>query len=239
MNSASVGLERVESEWELWDRLRKEFHELPIIGCIGNQDCWGWNQKLSRCTGAEPLFGKAMALARIPLAQPFYAVTVGGWRLIVLDSVQRGGRHGFVPEIDEVQRAWLGAELEADRETPTVIVSHVPLIPGPAEFAGAEISEPSKTGDWVLGGSTVHADGPSLVSLLRNFPSVKLCLSGHTHIPQRIEFGGITFAVIPPLSGAWWRGPFQGFEGGFAFLDLLDNGEFLLSEGQVSSFLGK
>ena len=234
MNSVNADLIRVEAQWAVWHGVRAGIERTPVFPCLGNQDVWGWNGKASGCTGEEPLFGKAMFLRQMGLPRTYYAAKLRSWRLIVLDSVQRGGSHGFVARLEAPQRAWLETELASDPATSTLVVSHVPIVPGPAEFFAANLLEPEPNGRWSLQSHLVHADAHDLTGLFARFPNVRLCLAGHTHVAQRVEFRGVTYAVSPPVSGAWWRGDYLGMPRGFALVDLHADGSFDLSEVVLS-----
>lgn len=226
MNSVGVDLPRVEAQWKTFHHACAQFPQLQFLPCVGNQDIWGWNQKASGCTGKEPLFGKAMFLNQMGLPSTFYATRLGDWRVIALDSIQRGGRHGFFAELDVVQRSWLEAELASDTETPTLILTHVPIVPGPAEFFAADLNTPDDHGVWHLPHHVVHGDAHDLASLFARYKNVRLCLSGHTHMAQQISLWGTQYMVSPPLCGAWWRGDFQGESPGFSLVDLRPDGSF-------------
>jgi predicted MPP superfamily phosphohydrolase len=226
MNSVGADLTRVEAQWGEFHRACRQYPRLTLFPCLGNQDVWGWNQKASGCTGQEPLFGKAMFLRQMALPRTYYATRLRSWRLIVLDGIQRGGRHGFYAKLDAVQRKWLEAELAADRTSPTLVMSHVPLVAGPAEFFAANEFEPDAHGQWCLRDHLVHCDAYDLTSLFRQYDNVRLCLAGHTHGAQRIEYRGVTYVVSPPVSGAWWRGDFMGEPRGFSLVDLHGDGSF-------------
>lgn len=226
MNSVSSDISRVEAQWDEFHRARAKFPHLPVYPCLGNQDVWGWNQKSSRCTGDEPLFGKGMFARQMGIPSTYYATQLGEWRLIVLDSIQRGGRHGFFASLGESQREWLERELADDPVTPTVIVSHIPMVPGPAEFFASEVTTPDKSGLWCLPNHLVHSDSHVLASLFSRNSNVRLCLSGHTHLAQRILLWNTTYVVSPPVGGAWWRGDFLGEAPGFSLIDLGADGSF-------------
>jgi 3',5'-cyclic AMP phosphodiesterase CpdA len=227
MNTVSVGLDRALQQWQLWSEARKKI-DAPIYPCVGNQDCWGWNLKASGCTGEEPLFGKKMALSQLGMDRPYYAADLANWRLIVLDSVHQGGRHGFVAELDRTQFEWLTEQLESSRGRPVVIMSHIPIVAGPADLFSSHINGPNETGVWPLPAQHLHRDSHEIVELLRRFPNVKLCLAGHIHARQRIEYGGIWFIHSPAICGEWWRGDFLGAPPGFSILDLYEDGSFRL-----------
>jgi len=226
MNTVGVGLDRASAQWDLWDRAIAEHPDLVVLPCIGNQDCWGWNLKQSRCTGAEPLFGKAMAMKRLSMKSRFYRVRVGAWRVLVLDSLQQGGNHGYTARLDDKQREWLKAELCSDEATPTLIMTHVPIVAGPADFFSSKIEAPGERGDWVYPGQHIHADSFEIVELLRLHPNVKVCVAGHIHCTQRIDYRGICFLHSPAVCGEWWRGAYQGFAPGFTVIDLRVDGSF-------------
>lgn len=234
MNSVSADEARVDAQWELWRRARKEVELPTVFPCIGNQDIWGWNQKASGCRGDEPLFGKARALQELGLPRSYYATRLRSWRLIVLDSCQRGGSHGFLAELDGAQRDWLAEELDRDQTSPTVVMSHVPIVPGPAEFFASDVVKPDKQGNWALPTHLVHADAHDLTELFRRHSNVRLCLAGHTHIAQRIDYGGVTFVGSPPVCGAWWRGDFLHQPPAFHVIDLRPDGTFAVEEVRLS-----
>lgn len=226
MNSASATRERADAQWDLWTQARAAHPDLPLAACLGNQDCWGWNLKASGTTGKEPLHGKALAMARLGMDQLHDAFDLGAWRIVVLDSVQRGGKHGFTPRLDLPQRFWLERILAEEPARPTLVMSHVPLVPGPGDFFTMNVLEPTSEGIWPLPAHQVHADGYSVVELLRAHPGVRLCLAGHTHVRQRIEYGGLAFIGSPAVCGAWWRGEVLGVPPGFTVIDLHDDGAF-------------
>jgi len=227
MNSVGVHLGRVQEQWAVWETERPGI-EIPIYSCLGNQDCWGWHEKYSGCDGTEPLFGKAMALLKLDLERPYYGVDLSTWRLLVLDSVQRGGRHGFYSELDEAQTEWFKQELEAAKGRPVLIMSHVPFVAGPADMFSSKLHAPNDQGVWPLPGHHLHRDSYEIVQLLRQYPNVKLCIAGHVHARQRIEYAGTWFIGSPPLCGEWWRGDYLGLPPGFSVLDLFEDGEFRL-----------
>ncbi len=226
MNSVAADLPRVEAQWREFQNARERFPEFTLFPCLGNQDVWGWNQKTSGCTGDEPLFGKAMFLRQMAIPRTYYATRLRSWRLIVLDSIQRGGRHGFYADLGATQRAWLESELQSDLISPTIIMSHIPIVAGPAEFFASESLRPDSQGQWTLKNHLIHSDSFELTHLFSQFKNVKLALSGHTHMPQKVEFLGISYIVSPPVSGAWWRGDFLGQPRGFTLVDLWPDGSF-------------
>lgn len=46
-------------------------------------------------------------------------------------------------------------------------------------------------------GGLVHVDHPRFQELFTQHPNVKACLSGHLHVVERIDFGGVTDFLRP------------------------------------------
>jgi Icc protein len=71
----------------------------------------------------------------------------------------------------------------------------------------------------------MHGNVMPLIELLRKH-RVKLCLSGHLHMVDRVEFLGITFICNGSVCGRWWGGPYAQFPEGFGVIDLFADGTF-------------
>lgn len=65
----------------------------------------------------------------------------------------------------------------------------------------------------------MHGDVQRIVRLLRQHPNVKLALSGHLHLTERLEYSGVTY-----VCGGWWKGPHHGTPEGYLLVDLYDDG---------------
>lgn len=227
MNVVAADEQRAHLLWGLWVSLREKLDGIPIVPCIGNQDIWGWSSA-SGCTGSEPLFGKRMAQKYLGMERRYGTHHAGGWKIIVLDSVQRGGKLGFTPELDAEQMDWFANELSCEEDLPTLILSHVPILPGPIDFLALNQTRPGSHG-WTLNGTQAHNDGYRILEMIRERDNVKLCVNGHVHAPQTIEMLGKTFITSPAVCGAWWRGQFLGSPSGHLQIDLMKDGTFLAS----------
>ncbi|MDX1932623.1 MAG: metallophosphoesterase [Capsulimonadales bacterium] len=239
MDGVGVGLQRANVQWELWDSLVHDHCRIPMLHCLGNHDIWGWNRRKSGCTGSEPFYGKELPLRRLGLSSPYYHKDLAGWRIFVLDSIFDGAGDAaeastshFVARLDDTQLAWLVRELAATPpETNVILVSHCPIVGGAALFFTGEVGETERTGHWVIPNNWMHIDARALVAILMRFPNVRLCLSGHTHMHDRMEFAGITFINNGALSGRWWRNdapdpPPTYSPPGYGLLELFDDGSF-------------
>jgi 3',5'-cyclic-AMP phosphodiesterase len=61
-----------------------------------------------------------------------------------------------------------------------------------------------KSGDWVIPGAWVHIDARRIVELFHQHKNVKLCLSGHIHLFDRVLYNGVTYICDGAVCGRWW-----------------------------------
>ena len=79
---------------------------------------------------------------------------------------------------------------------------------------------------WILSRALMHIDARRIKDLFRQHPNVKLCVSGHIHLNDKVEYSGVTYVSNPAVSAAWWTGPMQEFENGYGIIDLFADGTF-------------
>jgi 3',5'-cyclic-AMP phosphodiesterase len=209
-----------EAQWaahrRIYDRIR-----VPVAHAIGNHDCWEGDG-----SSGDPLGGKGMALQQLGLSRSYYALRLGAWKMIVLDSIELTGGGGYVGRLGDEQTAWLRDELAATpRSTHVVLVSHIPIQTAlPFTDSSLRGSDGSFT---VPGGWGVHSDTPELNELLLDHPNVQLALSGHNHIRDDITYNTVRFANGGAVSGNWWDEADPGYRDtppGFAIVDLQRDG---------------
>src|SRR5579872_1611596 len=227
MDVVSADERRTRQLWDLWERVVGENCALPMEHCLGNHDLWGFNKKRSGCTGREPLFGKRYALERLHLSAPYRSFDRGGWHFVVLDSTFVDEAGHFTARLDDAQGEWLRGDLAATpRDVPVLVVSHVPILAGASVFFTGGEGETEKTGDWVIPGQWMHIDARALSRLFAAHPNVRLCLSGHTHLCDRLDYRGTTYLCDGAVSGMWWRGDYWETPPGYALIDLFEDGSF-------------
>lgn len=183
-----------------WEKAFRDAVKVPVLHCAGNHDHWGWNKPNSRSTGSEPLWGKAFARDMLGLDRLYYSTERGGWKIIVLDSVQPF-ENGYIGGIDDAQMEWLKGEVKTTK--PTLVVSHIPITGiSPLIVDGT----PDENHHRVPFGSAVK-NMYDVVRLFDDHDNVKLVLSGHIHFEERVSFGGTTYLNGGAVSGAWWLTP--------------------------------
>ncbi len=196
---------------------------VPVLHTTGNHDILGWNRSRTDVPLDAADWGKKWACETFSQPRNWFSSDRGGWRFIVLDSVQPDG-NGYKGFLDPEQRAWFEAELKATPDgTPVCVVSHIPIIAITTITYG---KPPSRGNDTILSGGEMHTDCAELHELMRASGKVRLCLSGHIHLRDRCETDGITYINDGAVSGSWWKGALEGVPEGFGVLDLRPDGSF-------------
>jgi len=211
-----------KAQWKTFHKVYHENSNLQVYHCIGNHDIWGWNRSASHATGKEARYGKHWAMEELGLEKPYYSFDRGGWHFIVLDSI-RPARNGFgyVAKLDHEQLVWLNEDLKrTSPATPVLVMSHVPILSVSSFFQkGVEYQS-----CWKVPAAYMHIDAIRLKDLFVQHPNVKLCVSGHEHLQGEVKYAGVKYACNGAVSGAWWKGPYQETQPGYAMVDLFADG---------------
>ena len=103
-----------------------------------------------------------------------------------------------------------------------LVFGHIPILSAAAFFK----SQAEESGDWEIPARVMAIDARKLKGLFHKHKNVKVCLSGHLHLVDRVDYLGVSYLCNGAVSGSWWKGPNQEFEPGYAVLDLYDDGTF-------------
>jgi 3',5'-cyclic-AMP phosphodiesterase len=219
MESMGVMLDRAKVQW---DRYQKSMQhtKLPIRSILGNHDIfgWSWPDKVPETTVG---YGRAMALDQLQMKNRFYSFDAGGWKFIMLDSMSRRG-DSYFGDLGGEQTEWLKGELQNSGSKPIIIFSHIPLLAACVFFDG---DERFANDCWNATDKHMHRDMREILNILQPH-NVKLLVSGHIHLVDRVEYRGMTFICDGAVSGNWWKGPRQQFPEGYGVLDLHADGRF-------------
>ncbi len=219
MDALGADKARTQTQWQLWQSVLRNECSLPIVHCIGNHDVWGW-----KATGAalasDQLYGKPWALQEFGLTTRYYSFDRAGWHFIVLDSTHyKPG--GYIAKLDEEQFEWLQDDLNTTPgATPICVLSHIPIMCFCAFFDG----DNEESGDWKVPGAWMHIDARRIKDVFKQHSNVKLCLSGHIHLQDEVEYLGIKYLCNGAVSGNWWEGAYQEFPPAYVVVDLFDDG---------------
>jgi hypothetical protein len=83
---------------------------------------------------------------------------------------------------------------------------------------------------YLLPGSHQHMDAMELKNLFYRHPNVKLCLSGHTHYIDEVDFLGVRYLSGGAVCGNWWKDEnrvsmvFDEFPPAYTLIDLYADG---------------
>lgn len=195
-------LDDARADMRVIEQLFRQQSDVPMIHAPGNHDIWGWTRAKSGATGREAEYGKRWWIDRIGQGQRYRAQTVGGWRFISLDSI-RPRAEGYITGLDDPQFDWLARELaDTPADTPVLILTHAPILGVGTLLSDGHI-DPDE--GYRLGPGHIYRDAHRIVELCRQHPNVRLALSGHKHIHDRIEFQGLTHICGGAVCGNWWR----------------------------------
>jgi 3',5'-cyclic AMP phosphodiesterase CpdA len=210
-------------QWLTYTSIMKNENSLSVIHAIGNHDVWGWGMK-DPSIEKDPLYGKEMALERLGLANRYYSFDRAGWHFIVLDSIHTRNEvspQPYIGKLDQEQFQWLKQDIEAvPQSTPICIASHIPLLAACEYFDGPN----EDGGEWVVPACWMHIDARDLRRLFLDHPNVRLCLSGHTHQYEVLDYLGVRYQTNGAICGNWWYGWYMSFPPAYVMVNLYDDG---------------
>lgn len=218
MDSLATTRERIKVQWDLFDECWKQI-EMPSHHTIGNHDVAGWSPK-SPLLGTDADYGKSLFADRYGQGRTWRSFDHRGWHFIILDSIHRdeGTPSGFLGRIGDEQLEWLKNDLsKVGANTPVVVVTHIPFFSVIDQYKDDPRKELRKES------LVVNAHDVRKVFEGHN---VKLVLSGHGHVLERIEFCGISYIQGGSVCGAWWRGRLFGNPEGFGVVTCRADGSF-------------
>lgn len=210
-------------QWLTYNSILKNENSLPVIHAIGNHDVWGWGLTDSSVK-KDSMYGKEIAMGRLGLESRYYSFDMAGWHFIVLDSIHPKNAvsaYPYIGKLDNEQFEWLKQEIASVAQTvPICVVSHIPFIAACEYFDGPN----EDTGNWVVPASWMHIDARDIKRLFLYHPNVKLCLSGHTHQHEVLDYLGVRYQTNGAICGNWWEGWYMSFPPAYVMLNLYDDG---------------
>jgi len=215
MNKESIST--INDQWKLYKGIMKEENSIPAVYCLGNHDIW-WNEN----NKGQSVYGKQYALDQLQMAKPYYSFEKSGWKFIVLDSVHLDiDDTWYIGKLGDEQFTWLENELKNTRSDMSVMVlSHIPIL------TATLMIEDNIVNKWEMLGGDMHTDTSKIINLFYQYPNVKICLSGHIHMRDKVEYNHVTYICNGAVSGAWWKGNRRQTLPGYGVLDLFADGSF-------------
>lgn len=159
---------------------------------------------------------KEMYLQRMGLKRTYYSLDAAGYHFVVLDSVQATDTESkYEGRIGSEQLEWLKGDLaKVSRNTPVVMITHIPLLTAFFEATQGITFSPPKT--------HLVGNNRDVLKLIENH-NVILVMQGHLHVYETIKYRNALFISGGAVCGGWWRGPFQGTEKGYSLITLAEN----------------
>jgi len=220
-DSLEADKEKTQIQWDLFTSILKKEISLPVYHCIGNHDVWGWFVKENKPEN-ERQYGKVWVVETLQMKKRYYSFSKAKWHFIVLDSTQLNPAGGYIGKMDEEQLAWFQTELSSmPKEKFICIVSHIPIL---SICAGLFFDKTEANGDLKIQRNLMHSDFLALKKIFINYPNIKVCISGHIHLQDELNYLGIKYYCNGAVSGNWWKGSFQEFAPAYAMLEFYADG---------------
>ncbi|WP_221391024.1 metallophosphoesterase [Dyadobacter sp. NIV53] len=215
MNKENIST--INNQWKLVHHTMKEECSLPIHYCLGNHDVWWYED-----SKALPLYGKQYALSQLQLNNSYYSLIQGGWKIIILDSTHLDiDDTWYIGKLGDKQFSWLEEELNSTNPAmPVLIMSHIPILTALLMIQDDVVNR------WQMLGGDMHTDTARIISLFNKHTNVKLCLSGHLHMRDKVVYNNVTYLCNGAVSGAWWEGNMRETKPGYGLIDLHADGSF-------------
>ena len=217
MDALGQTAERSLMQFDLLLKTFSAYSSLPVYHCIGNHDVFGWQKKFG-VSESHPQYGKKMYCEKLSLEKTYYYFDHKGWRFYVLDTILPSTQYTYEGGLDEEQWDWLRRELQSKpSDMPAVVVGHIPFL------TVTVMPDAVSDGRFVIPAPNVCRNGQQAALLFAQY-NVRLALSGHIHMVDRVSYRGVEFICGGAVSGGWWKGPNKGFEEGFGIIDLEPTG---------------
>jgi Icc protein len=194
---------RADTLFKLYTSESKGF-KMPVYNTMGNHENFAWYKRNPADTN-NPEYGKKMFEKRI--GKRFYSFDHKGWHFIILDSVEKDLKEGYIGGIDEEQIKWLQDDLsKVDPGTPIVLAVHIPFITVMGQLLNGSLyaNEPS----------LVITNSKPVLDLFKG-RNLKLVLQGHLHYYEDIFAFNTHYVTGGSVAGAWWEGSYLGTKEGF------------------------
>lgn len=211
---------QVKNQWDTFHKIMQDECCLSIEHCIGNHDVWGLPTEKK-----DSLYGKKFALEQMELENTYRSFDKNGWHFIILDSThERSSGLWYMAKLGNNQLQWLADDLaKTPSSRPVMIVSHIPILSAAVFFDNAR----SRNGKISMPATLMHSDYKKIIDIFSQHTNIKLCVSGHLHLYDHVEYNGISYFCNGAVSGDWWNATeYKGTKAGYALIDLYDDGSF-------------
>lgn len=210
--------ESIDRQWKSYASFLNEI-SLPVHGCIGNHDIEKW--ELPGYTSINATEEKKRAVKEMGMPHRYYRFSREKWHIIVLDSSSYV-KGGYEARLDEEQFSWLRNELSVIPSNEHILIlSHIPLF---SACYRHYLKDDPRGLFPKIESRLLHQDGYVIAELLSHHRNIRLCLSGHLHMQEKIEYKGLPYYCCGAVCGNMWKGEFNGFVPAFFTIELASDG---------------
>ena len=210
-SSRDLTLPGAETALDYFLHLWKNNTGLPTYWTFGNHDLAGTSNPYS--PPIDPNYGKGLFQSRLQLPRLFYSFDCKGWHFVVLDDIALQTDHSYIGELFDNELAFLKADLDAHRDMPTIVCSHIPIISAiVVDFIMAHDPKSRPKSLVCTNGNSMLADIPG--------HNIQAILSGHLHFYEAFERNGVRIINSGAVCANYWKGPNHGCPEGFGVVDL-------------------
>lgn len=222
MDALEADKQKTRIQFDLFKKILAAENGIEIHHVIGNHDVWGWFVKNDETIKADKHYGKQWVVDEYSMPARHYSFVRSRWKFIILDSTQLNPAGGYIGRLDPEQLDWLQQELDNTPDHQHIcIVSHIPVL---SICAGLFFDKNEANGDLKIQRNLMHTDFFAIKKLFAKHPNVKVCISGHIHLQDELDYLGVKYYCNGAISGAWWKGSFQEFAPAYAVIELFDDG---------------
>jgi Icc protein len=214
-STRDLTLPGAETALDYFLQLWKDHTDLPTYWTFGNHDLAGTSNAYA--DASKPEYGKGLFKDRLKLSQLYYTFDCKGWHFVVLDDIALQPDHGYFGELFDDELAFLKADLDANRNKPTIVCSHIPIasnLPLDLLLANSLANKPKSNTKTLVctNGEAMLADIPG--------HNIRAVLSGHLHFYEALDRNGVRIINSGAVCGSYWKGPNHGCPEGFGVVDL-------------------
>ena len=182
-----------EAAFDSFLQLWKDHTNLPTRWVFGNHDLAATRTPSPPVT--DPNYAKGLFMRHLKLPHLFSSFDCKGWHFVILDDIALQSDHNYIGKLFDIEIAFLRADLDAHRNMPTIVCSHIPIA-----------SE--KVVPFMLGHDP-KANAKTLVctngdAVLADIPghNIRAILSGHLHYYENFTRNGVPISSTAARSAA-------------------------------------
>ena len=214
-STRELTLPGAESALDFFLQIWKDHTDLPARWTFGNHDLAGTSNPY--VSSSAPEYGKGLFQNRLRLSRLFYSFDRQGWHFVVLDDIGLQPDHNYFGELFDDELAFLKADLDAHRTTPTIVCTHIPSasnLPLGLLLARGMTGNPKASSKTLVctNGNALMEDAPG--------HNIRAILSGHLHYYETLDRNGVRIINSGAVCGNYWKGPNHGCPEGFGVVDL-------------------